>query len=104
MLRSRDREAASSRLEVARRRLLEDSTRPVRGVIDMSSGVVISLDELGIRLEVAANLDHGLGPVTTSAISTGLDTRSKRGGASQNRASKGGGEEGDGELHVGRRG
>lgn len=71
----------------------------------MGSGVVIALDELSVRLEAAADLDHRLSPVAAGAISTRLHTISKRGGrASQSRAGKGSGEEGNGELHVVRRG
>ena len=100
MLRCGDGEATSSGLEVARGWLLEDSTGPVGGVVDMSSVVVRAFNELGILLEVAADLDQRLGPVAASTISARLDTLSEGRRTSQGCASKGSRDECNGELHV----
>ena len=68
----------------------------------MCSAVVKTLDKFGVLLKVAANPDQRLRPVAASAISARLDTFGERRRTSYSQASNGGGDEGKGELHVGK--
>ena len=96
-----DSKTSSGRLEVAKRWLLENDTRPVGGVVDMSSGVIHSLNKLGALFEVTANLDQRLSSMAAGAISARVNTLSKCKRTSQSRAGNGRGKEGNGEFHVG---